>query len=60
MLKVDVIDYKIEGLIIAFLFVLLISNKNTIIGNNIVFEDLNIYWFGLTKKDPPFNELFTI
>ncbi len=42
MLKVDIIDYKTESSMVAYLFVLVMTSESTIIGNINVFEELNI------------------
>lgn len=60
MFKVDIINYKIKSSTVVFLFVPLMSNKNTTIENISIFKDLNIYQLKLTKENPQFNELFKI
>lgn len=42
MLKVDIINCKTKSLIIAYLFILVITSKIIIIDNINVFEELNI------------------
>lgn len=57
--KVDIINCKTEGSIIAHLFAPSIASESTT-GNIIVFEDMNIVQRGLKKEDPCFDDILII
>lgn len=58
--KLDIIDSKIKNSTIAFLFILWMFNKSTIVKNINVFNNLNIYWLRLIKKNSQFDKLLII
>lgn len=60
MLKVKIIDCKIKRALKAYVFAPSIVSESTITRNMSVLEDLAIYQLGFKKKDPQFNEAFTV
>lgn len=57
---VDIIDCRIKGSTVAFLFAPSMASNSTIVGNINVFENLNIHQLELLKEDPQFNDLIII
>lgn len=48
----NIIEYKKKEYTMAFLYSLFISNKNSIVGNIGIFEDLNVTQISIKKDDP--------
>lgn len=58
--KVNIIECKTKGTILAYLFASAIASKSIITINISVFEELNINQLGLAKNNSHFDELLYI